>query len=107
VTEFTGFTTIKNLRTGDNRLLELTEIDGGYRVKTTETHHLDVLRMLYNWRLVTTPIGHEDGWDRGWCYFGAGDASFRNAVLAAWAWDGSSDTEPAGYDKALHVGRSW
>lgn len=96
--------------------LDLEPIDGGFRVRLSEDgrHHLDVLRMLFNWRLVTTPTaGPLAGqvYDRGWCYFGHGvtdegvertmGAAFRAAVLAALAWDGSDDTEPNGYDKRV------
>ena len=30
-------------------------VDGGFRVKETETHWIDVQRMIFNWRLSTTP----------------------------------------------------
>lgn len=79
--------------------VHLVEIDGGYRVKTTDTHHVDVLRMLYNWRVVTTPIGFPYVYDRGWCYEGAGVSGFLRAVLAVLVWDGSDDTEPEGWLK--------
>jgi len=87
---------------------QLTPIDGGFRLKLSDDgrHHIDILKMLFNWRLVTTPVGHEEGWDRGWCYFGHGEettmrhALFR-AAAAAYVWDGSDDTEPQGYDKRV------
>lgn len=72
---------------------------GLWRVKETATHYIDVMPMAYNWRIVTTPKSCELVWDRGWCYQGTGPATFTAAVLAAWAWDGSDDTEPAGYFK--------
>lgn len=96
--------------------LNLEPIDGGWRVKISDDgrHYIDVLRMLYNWRLVTTPIHDQSGYSRGWCYFGHGDGpfaatgeartmeiAFRNAVMAAWVWDGSDDSEPPGYDKRV------
>ena len=28
----------------------------GYRVKQTGTHYIDILRMIFNWRIVTTPV---------------------------------------------------
>lgn len=81
----------------------LTPIDGGYRVKLSDDgrHHIDLLRMLFNWRVVATPVAHPDCYDRGWCYFGTGDQSFRKALLAALVWDGADDTAPAGYDKQV------
>ena len=84
--------------------IELTPIDGGVRIKATDAYHIDVLTMLYNFRIVTTPKAAPLVWDRGWCYFGNDEATFVRAVLAALAWDGSDDSEPAGYDKRVGVG---
>ena len=72
---------------------------GVWRVKETATHYIDVMPMIYNWRLVTTPKACELVIDRGWCYQGTGPETFTAVVLAAWAWDGSDETEPAGYFK--------
>lgn len=55
--------------------------------------------MLYNWRIVTTPKSCPMVIDRGWCYQGRHLDGFLPAVLAAMAWDGSDETEPAGYFK--------
>lgn len=74
-------------------------IDGGYRVKETGTHYIDVMRMLYGWRIVTTLKENPMVWDRGWCYQGQGLEGFLPAVLAVLAWDGSDGTEPPGYYK--------
>lgn len=54
----------------DDPVADLTPIDGGYCV--------DVLRMVYNWRLVVTsrpadePQHGHCGIIAGWCYFGHG-----------------------------------
>jgi hypothetical protein len=72
---------------------------GGWRVKETGAHWIDVMPMIYNWRIVTTPKSCPLVYDRGWCYQGTGPAAFTAAVLAAWAWDGSDETEPPGYLK--------
>jgi hypothetical protein len=86
-------------------------ISGGTRVRLNEdgTHFIDVLKMLFNHRLVTTPVEHQDGYDRGWCYYGFGEdeegrprtmeTARAKAILAAYKWNGSEDTEPEGYDK--------
>ena len=71
----------------------------GYRVKQAGDHYIDILRMIFNWRIVTTPVDAPMFIDRGWCYQGTGLAGFLPAVLAAIAWDGSDETEPAGYFK--------
>jgi hypothetical protein len=83
--------------------VNLTPIPGGYRVRETEHYYLDVMKMLLNWRLVTT-YKDDSGWHRGWCYYGTGPQALANAVAAANAWDGSDDTEPDGWDKNLQTG---
>lgn len=75
----------------------------GYRVKTTTTHHIDLYRMIFNWRIVTVPVDAPDFVDRSWYYQGTGLAGFLPAALAAVAWDGSDDTEPPGYFKRAGV----
>jgi len=87
--------------------VELTEIEGGYRVKETDSHYIEVHRMLFNWRVVTV-------WkdtlcpDRGWCYHGTGLDSLVAAVAAAHFWDGSDGTEPDGWNKNVQTGeRRW
>lgn len=82
----------------------LTRCDGGYRVKETETHWVDVVRMIYNWRVARTPKDAPWRYDRGWCYAGTDPASFITAVLAALAWDGADSTEPAGWNKNIQTG---
>jgi hypothetical protein len=84
--------------------LDLTPVDGGLRVKETETHYIDVLRMIYNWRIARTPKDSPMTYDRGWCYAGTGDAALWRAVLAAAAWDGADDTEPEGWSKNIQTG---
>lgn len=83
------------------------EIEGGYRVKTSADgrHYIDILEMLFNWRIVTTVVSMPVVYDRGWCYFGTEGGkltSYLRACIAAAEWDGADGTEPEGYDKALH-----
>jgi hypothetical protein len=77
----------------------LTTIHGGYQVRETDTHLIQVHAMLFNWRIVTIPKDAPWSIDRGWCYQGLDSGAFTRAVLAAMAWDGSDDTEPPGYFK--------
>jgi hypothetical protein len=88
----------------DLPLEELHYTDGfvGYRVKTTETHHIEVWQFLVNWRLVTCPVDSPGCPERAWCYQGLGPSTFVSAVIAAYSWDGSDDTEPPGYFKRAH-----
>lgn len=72
---------------------------GVWRVKETATHWIDVVPMIFNWRIATTSKSCPLVYDRGWCYRGTGPDTFVAAVLAAWAWDGDDETEPAGYFK--------
>lgn len=70
-----------------------------YRIKETPTHYIDVMRMIYNWRIATVPKHNPMVIDRAWCYQGTGLNGFIPAALAAIAWDGADDTEPPGYFK--------
>lgn len=82
----------------------LTRIDGGYRIKETETHYIDVVLMLYNWRVTRTPKASPLTYDRGWCYFGTDWSTLLLAAMAAYAWDGADDTEPKGWNKSIQTG---
>jgi hypothetical protein len=79
----------------------LIPIDGGWRVKTNVagTHYIDVLAMMFNFRIVETPVDCPLVYDRYWCYEGRGAGSFVRTVLAAQTWDGAPDTEPEGWNK--------
>lgn len=82
-------------------------IHGGFRVKETPTHYIDVLEQLVNWRLVTVPKDSracDRGWDRGWCYFGRGVMTMTTAVIAALVWDCSAESTPEGWNKDLQTG---
>lgn len=72
----------------------------GWRVKSTDTHHLDVMIMAFNYRLVTTNKAIPQVYDRYWCYAGKSPAVLFAAVAAAFAWDGSDGTEPEGWNKS-------
>jgi hypothetical protein len=74
---------------------------GTVTVKETATHLVEVLPMIYNFRLVLTPKANPDSYDAGWCYFGTGSDSFTRCYLAALAFDPDTEADPAGYDKAL------
>lgn len=81
-------------------------IPGGLRIKETETHYIDVIEMIYSWRVVRTPKSCPESYDRGYCYFGFKEGGSKAtalfvAVLAAYAWDGADDTDPEAFDKKL------
>ena len=94
----------------------LEPIPGGFHVKDADDgiHCIDVMQMLYNWRLVLSDAQpgrkRHETLAKGWCYFGHGDdpetglprsmaQAFVTAVLAAKAWDGYG--EPGGFDKKV------
>lgn len=81
-------------------------IDGGMRIKLNDagTHYIDVLAMLYNYRIVLTPIDRPMFIDRHWCYAGLGGPMLLRAAAAAYAWDGALDTEPVGWNKNGQTG---
>ncbi len=82
----------------------LVPIDGGFRVAETDTHWIDVLAMMFNWRVAETPKRDPSGWDRAWCYVGRDAATFVRAVAAAKAWVASGEDEPRGWNKSLQTG---
>jgi len=86
-------------------LFDLTPLPGGgFRVKETETHWIDIVPMIFSWRMVTVPKNDPLTRERSWCYFGREAQNFIAAVLAAQAWDGTDGTRPEGWDKDLQTG---
>lgn len=82
-------------------------IDGGWHIKDLGGGRcVDVMKMLFNYRIVTSGNGHVFA-EHGWCYFGHGvddhgklrtmQTALLAAVLAAAAWNGVGS--PDGYDK--------
>jgi len=82
----------------------VTVIDGGFRVKETPDHWVDVVRMIYNWRVARTPKDAPMTHDRHWCFAGTGWKSLAIAVLAATEWDGGDFTDPPGWNKNGQTG---
>lgn len=73
----------------------------GFRVAETDTHWIDVVPQIFNWRLQTVRKSDgEFGWaERFWCYEGKGLNTLQRAVAAARVWDGADNTEPQGWSK--------
>jgi hypothetical protein len=65
----------------------------------TETHWVDVLRMIWNWRVATTPKDRPRIYERHCCYAGTSLLTLIMAVRAVAAWGGADGTEPEGRSK--------
>lgn len=68
------------------------------------THWIDVLAMLYNYRIALTPKARPYEYEGHWCYAGKTRADLWRTVLAAAEWDGELGTEPAGWNKNGQTG---
>lgn len=71
------------------------DIVGGFRLGTVGRHHIDVVKMLFNWRVCETLVDHPGLYDRHWCF-----PKLEDALVAVALWDGAEDTEPTGWIKA-------
>lgn len=78
---------------------EAVPVAGGFRVKETETAWIDVLRMIFNWRVANTLKSDPDSSRRHWCYAGTSLLTLIRAVGAVAEWDGADGSEPEGWNK--------
>ena len=80
----------------DRLLTDLRPVEGGWRVYTTETCHVDILVMAFgNLRIVLTELDN-CGYRRGWCY----NAPLHQVIVMAHAFDPDDpDDEPIGWIK--------
>lgn len=90
--------------------LDVQPIDGGFRCRTTDNglYYIDVIEMIYSWRVVRTPVAAPMIYDRGYCYFGFKEGATKvtallTALAAAVSWDGADDTDPVGFDKKINA----
>lgn len=73
---------------------------GSVRVQETEEFVVEVVPMMFNWRLVVYyPWEAGRTYEHGYCYFGTGPATRARAVAAGEGWVDPLHTHPAGYDK--------
>jgi hypothetical protein len=84
--------------------VNIKDIDGGFRVRETETHVIDIHRMIFNWRITRTAKNKPLTYDRAWCFYGTDIISLLRTVKAAVYWDGADDTAPEGWDKNVTTG---
>jgi len=83
---------------------EVTPVDGGFRVKETDTRWIDVLRMIYNWRVAVTSKDLPWSYERHWCYAGTSFTTLMRAVQAVAEWGGADGTDPEGWNKNGQTG---
>jgi hypothetical protein len=82
----------------------LERIDGGYRVAETDECYIDVLAMLFNWRIAETPKDYPLTINRHWCYAGRDSATLLRAIGQARLWVALGGDEPAGWNKNGQTG---
>jgi hypothetical protein len=75
-------------------------VTGGFLLERTDEHIIEVVEMIYNWRLVISlPELHGLVYEKGYCYFGRGPEPLTRAILAAQQWRDPLNTDPVGFDK--------
>lgn len=76
-------------------------VDGGYRLAETDTHYIDAIQMLYNWRMCMTPKSCPLTYERGWCYPGRNIMTLLTIRAAVLLWDRQGGDEPIGWIKSV------
>lgn len=84
-----------SLRSAPEDITGVEKIDGGWRIKETPAHFIEVYSMLFNDRVVEVPKSNPMVVDRYWCYDKGGAA-----IHAALLWDPTTEAEPVGWKKA-------
>lgn len=84
--------------------LLMVSIYGGWRIKQVGPYFVDVLVVLFNIRVVATPVSAPLTISRHFCYAGKSPQTLASAVLAAIMWDPTDGSEPAGWNKTGQTG---
>ena len=84
--------------------LDLGPFTQGFRVHETDDYFIDVIEMLFNWRVVAAPKSCPLTYDAAYCYIGKDQPTFIAAVLGARVWDGPGTGHPPGWDKYVNTG---
>jgi hypothetical protein len=77
----------------------------GVRVMTTDRCHVDLVRMIFNWRICETDLGAGLSYGRYWCFPGTGNETFDRALAEALRYGGRPDDQPAGFIKSWETDR--
>lgn len=74
---------------------------GLFTISTTEHWRVEIVEMLYNFRITLSAIDDEHGWEYGWCYQGKDLGAILTVAAAATVFDPETMLEPEGYFKAV------
>ncbi len=81
-------------------IASLTPVRGGYIIRRTDEYVIEVIQMLFNWRLyVALPEHYGQVYEHGFCYYGTGPDPFILAVKAGQQWRDPLNTDPVGFSK--------
>lgn len=85
----------------------LTDLELVWQIRDVGPMRIQLMEMLFNWR-IALQFTHMPGFvEGGWCYFGRGWDVFQRAVAAAHAFDPAREDAPAGFDKEVLGWSAW
>ncbi|MFW5415055.1 hypothetical protein J0910_00475 [Nocardiopsis sp. CNT-189] len=70
-----------------------------WRVRDIGPMRIEVMEMIFNWRLTISYRAHPMLLEGGWCYFGRTWDVFQRTVRAAHTFDPATQAAPEGFDK--------
>ncbi|WP_304452875.1 hypothetical protein [Nocardiopsis sp. YSL2] len=80
-------------------IVTATAVPGVWHIRDNDPIRVELMEMLFNWRVTIAFIRHPMLIEGGWCYFGRGWDVFQRAVQAAHAFDPAAQAAPEGFDK--------
>ncbi|MEV2277743.1 hypothetical protein AB0I72_19365 [Nocardiopsis sp. NPDC049922] len=84
---------------GDPLTVTATALPLVWHVRDVGAMRVEVMEMIFNWRVTIAFTRHPLVLEGGWCYFGRSWDVFERAVRAAHAFDPASQHAPVGFDK--------
>lgn len=90
----------------DRTLPPFEEIEGGWRIRSTERWDVLVLNMGFNWRIAIKAHADPDWvqWTRAWCY-PKNEHDLASVVMRAMIFDADGSHEPIGWIKEAQTSR--
>lgn len=83
---------------------KVTPAYGGFRIRETQTHYIDAVSMIVNWRVTETRKDDPRCYDRHWCFNGTSVVTLVRVIKAVMEWDCANDTDPPGWNKNGQTG---